>query len=315
MNAEAIPHNAAVRWIAGPAGFSLAQTCAPVAWAKGRWPNVDWIDDALVWVGWENGDVVVRSVRQSPHAPSTLAIAGTAAAAGDRTWADSVLGLASPPPLFTDTTVDTLRARYAGLRAFSAGSLFDGLVSSIVGQSISVAAAAVAEARLAALFHDGIELRGRTFRPLPRADQLAAADPALIRQSGVTWRRAEAIVAAAAAMLAGRLPDPHAAGSDPEGARVALRALPLVGPWTAESALLWGIGLADAYPSGDAALLRAARHAYGQPELAHPALDRLAAGWCPARGWAARFLWTELLGVAAESRARVASTGAPHATP
>src|SRR3712207_6971184 len=38
-------------------------------------------------------------------------------------------------------------------------------------------------------------------------------------------------------------------------------------PWTAESTLLWGLGAADAFPTGDVALLRAARVAYGRPEL------------------------------------------------
>lgn len=38
-----------------------------------------------------------------------------------------------------------------------------------------------------------------------------------------------------------------------------LRKLPLVGPWTAASALLWGLGEPDAYPRGDVALLRPGR--------------------------------------------------------
>ena len=49
--------------------------------------------------------------------------------------------------------------------------------------------------------------------------------------------------------------------------RTALRALPLVGPWTAESALLWGLGMPDIYPSGDVALLRAAKRAYDRPDM------------------------------------------------
>ena len=31
--------------------YSLAETCAPVAWGRGRWPNVDWFDGGL-FEGW-----------------------------------------------------------------------------------------------------------------------------------------------------------------------------------------------------------------------------------------------------------------------
>jgi 3-methyladenine DNA glycosylase/8-oxoguanine DNA glycosylase len=190
-------------------------------------------------------------------------------------------------------------ASLPGLRPYAAGSLAEGLITSIVGQSISVAAAAVTEARLAALYHNGIDLHGRRFWPFPRLDQLAASDPALVRQSGVTWRRAEAIVAAAQAALEGRIPSSEQALGDPISARAALRSLRLVGPWTAESTLLWGIAAADAHPTGDVALLRAARLAYQRPEMTFRDLDRLADTWRPARGWAARYLWTALLGPAA----------------
>lgn len=292
------PAPVAPRHLTTPRIFSLAQTCAPVAWGGDRWPNIAWRPGRLFWVGWEADHVVWRSARQP--APTTLTIAGSAAQATDEAWARTVLGIDQRCPPFADPVVDRLRATALGLHPFAAGSLFDGLISSIVGQSISVASAAITEARLAALFHPAVELAGRRFWPLPRPADLAAADPALVRTSGVTWRRAEALVGAAQAALAGTLPTDEAARRDPDAARHALRALPLVGPWTAESALLWGLGTADAHPTGDVALLRAARRAYADPTLDLRGLDRLAEHWRPARGWAARLLWTDLLGPAAE---------------
>ncbi len=74
--------------------------------------------------------------------------------------------------------------------------------------------------------------------------------------------------------------------------------LPAVGPWTANSALLWGVGAPDAHPTGDVALLRAARAAFANPDLDLKGLDHRAETWRPARGWAARLLWTGLLGIA-----------------
>lgn len=278
------------------APFSLETTCGPVAWAGGRWPNVDWTPQGLVWVGWEGSNIVWRITRQV--APDVLAVTGSASPKGDTAWTEQVLGMDATPPSFNDPVPQAFLRQYPGLRPFAAGSLFDGIVTSIVGQSISIAAAAVTEARLSALFAPSLELQGRVFRPLPRPDQLADATAELIRRSGVTWRRAAALVEAGRAQEAGQLPASQEARADPDRAGALLRRLPLVGPWTVESALLWGIGLADAYPTGDVALLRAARLAYGDATLSAGALDQHSERWRPFRAWAARLLWTNLLGAA-----------------
>ena len=68
-----------------------------------------------------------------------------------------------------------------------------------------------------------------------------------------------------------------------------------IGPWTIQSALLWGIAAPDAHPTRDVALLRAARVHY--PDVSDlNDLDRVAERWRPYRGWAARLLWLDLLG-------------------
>ncbi|MGB3327777.1 MAG: hypothetical protein WBA46_02420, partial [Thermomicrobiales bacterium] len=175
------------------------------------------------------------------------------------------------------------------------------------------AAAAVTQAKLAALFNEPLIVAGRAFRPLPSARQLATASPSLIRQSGVTMKRAEALHALAQRELDGLLPSAEFARSDPEHAVTALVALPGIGRWTAESTLLWGIGAANAHPTGDIALLRAARAAYDRPEMTLPDLDRLSEQWQPARSLAARLLWTSLFGPApsADQEKNLESSDAP----
>lgn len=289
------------RCLTVPEGYSLAQTCAPVAWAKGRWPNTDWIAGHFWWVGWESATVVWRVVSQDRAEPSLLRISGTARRERDQEWARAILGLEQEPPCFADPVMTTVQQRLGGLRPFAAGNLFDGLVSAIVGQSISVAAAAVTERRLAALFHPGLNLAGRLFYPLPRSEQLAESAPEYVRRSGVTMRRAVALVAAATAQCQGQLLTADEARQEPDRAREQLRRLPLVGPWTAESALLWGASVPDAFPEGDAALLRAARVAFDTPSVTHDDVRVLAGSWKPARAWAARYLWTHLLGTPGSS--------------
>jgi 3-methyladenine DNA glycosylase/8-oxoguanine DNA glycosylase len=216
----------------------------------------------------------------------------------DAEWGRRVLGLEIRLPRYDDPVMARLAATYPGMRPFCDGSVFEGIITAVVGQSISVAAAAVTQAKLAALFAEPVEISGRLYRPLPRPDQLAEATAELIRSSGVTWKRAEAIKFAAGEMFAGNLPPDDMARSHPEDTVVELMKLPLVGRWTAESVVLWGTGAPNAHPTGDVALLRAAKAAYDMPELTLKELDVLAERWQPARGLAARLLWTDFFGPA-----------------
>ncbi|TXG80336.1 MAG: DNA-3-methyladenine glycosylase 2 family protein [Thermomicrobiales bacterium] len=276
-----------------PAPFSLEATCGPVDWTRGRWPNEDWIDGELIWVGWEGDRVVHRRVYANGDG---IVVRGDADPAFDAGWAAAKLGSDRHMPHPEDPVIARIAAASPGLRPHASGSLFAGLVDSIVGQSITVMAAAVVSSRIASQFHPGIELNGRIFWPFPRPEDLANADVSRLRRSGLTWRRAVALVAAGQAARDGVFEELTSASIDVQ--RDALLAFPLVGRWTAESALLWGIGEGDAFPMGDVALLRAARLAYDQPEMTMKELETISLGWTGHRGWASRLLWLELFGPA-----------------
>ncbi len=284
--------------VATGAGFSLAETCAPVAWASGRWPDLDWRDGCLIRVGTDRIGSAVPVVVWTGEAPDTLVVASPAPDSGEAIL--PLLSVDRDLPVWDDPVIAGLAGQFGGLRPFAHGSVYLGLVTSIIGQSISVASAATTQRRLAALLAEPVEIAGRSFWPLPTAGRLAGATVEQVRSSGVTWRRAEALVTIAHRALDGRLPNDRldwATASSDE--RIALlRELPLVGPWTARSTLLWGIADESVWPAGDVALLRAARLAYGDPALVMNRLARLAEGWGPAPGWATRLLWAGLFGAA-----------------
>lgn len=279
-------------------GFSLAETIAPVAWGGGRWPNVDWHDNELVSVATEQGATTIRLVRQIDARARNLVVRTNRPELDHQAWAESVLGVHREAPRFADPVIREIVTRFPGMRPYSNGNLFEGIVTAIVGQSISVQAAAVTERKLAALFAEPITHGHRSYWPAPTAEQLANATPALVRTSGVTQRRADAIVAIARMAVDNHLLDPGTADDDENAIYESVLRLPQVGRWTAESVLLWGLGADDAYPAGDVALLRAARLAYAQPALTHAEMDALAEGWRPGRSWASRWLWLNLFGPA-----------------
>ena len=77
-----------------------------------------------------------------------------------------------------------------------------------------------------------------------------------------------------------------------DAAHAALVAVHGIGPWTADSYLLFCLGDADAWPAGDLALIVAAVETLGLPVAPPQAeLAELAAAWQPWRAVAARLLW------------------------
>ncbi len=293
-----LPGNWATTVIPTGHGFSLDQSCGPVAWAAGRWPDVDWRDGCLIRVGYDADGSAVPVVIWPGSEPDTLAVASPSPDPAG--LIAPILNTDRPAPDWYDPVIAALAGRFPGLRPFAHGSVYLGLVTSIVGQSISVASAATTQRRLAALLSEPIEIAGRPFWPLPTAEQLATATAEQVRSSGVTWRRAESLVMIARIAADGQLPDgrPDWATLPTDDRLALLRVLPLVGPWTARSALLWGVADDAVWPSGDVALLRAARLAYDDPTLDMRGLTRLAEGWGPAPGWATRLLWAGLFGAA-----------------
>lgn len=152
---------------------------------------------------------------------------------------------------------------------------FAALLQAIVGQQVSVAAAAGIWKRVEeAGFH--IE-----------ANVLAADEDALraVGLSRPKARYAKAISEAALDYAAFRtMPS--------EDAIAQLVEIKGIGRWTAEIYLMFAVGKADVFAPGDLALREAARELYGMEERPTiPALADLSQQWSPWRGVAARILF------------------------
>jgi len=157
---------------------------------------------------------------------------------------------------------------------------FPGLCAIVCGQQLSTASAAAIRSRLFAAFD-----------PFHH-DTLRRARANKLKRLGLSAPKIKSIREIGKAVAKGRIDLTAVGNMDADQAHAALTALHGVGPWTADIYLLFCLGHADAFPSGDLAVQESARLALGlrkRPDAT--ALTRIAEAWRPWRGVAAHLLW------------------------
>jgi len=152
---------------------------------------------------------------------------------------------------------------------------FDALLSAIVSQQVSTAAARAIWGRM--------QGAGLTTPPAI----LAASDEGM-RAAGLSRQKVRYARALAEAGI-----DFAALRHAPEAEIIAtLTALPGIGRWTAEIYAMFSLGRADIFAPADLALQEGARMAFALPERPREAaLRRMAEDWAPWRTVAAGMLW------------------------
>lgn len=157
---------------------------------------------------------------------------------------------------------------------------FEGMARVIVGQQISIHAAAAIWARLVT------ELGVMT----PAA--LLAADDAALKRAGLSAAKMRTLRAIAADCAAGGLDLEGLATVESAAAIARLVQLPGIGPWTAELYLMFCLGHPDIFPGGDLALRSAIGDAFGlATRPADAEVRAMAQAWAPWRSVAARLFW------------------------
>jgi AraC family transcriptional regulator, regulatory protein of adaptative response / DNA-3-methyladenine glycosylase II len=184
-----------------------------------------------------------------------------------------------------DRLLAPLVAARPGLRVPGTVDGFELAMRAVIGQQVSVAAAATFLSRLTELLGapapvavPGAEAVGVT-KVFPTAEQVAAAGPQAGSQIGLTGVRAVTVHRLAQDVASGAVVlDPGA----PHGAtRAALLAIPGVGPWTADYIAMRALADPDAWPGSDLVLRRVVGSHHADPEL-----------WRPWRSYAAVHLWS-----------------------
>jgi DNA-3-methyladenine glycosylase II len=157
---------------------------------------------------------------------------------------------------------------------------FEGLVYTILGQQISVAAAAHLAARLRAAMP---EITPKRFMKL---------DDAKLREIGLSGQKIVYCRELAQRIIDGRFRPQDLPGMDDDAALAALTALKGIGPWSAEIYLMFSLGRANIWPAGDLGLQDGLRRLLGLEERPNTKETReMGEIWAPYRSAASLIVW------------------------
>jgi DNA-3-methyladenine glycosylase II len=159
---------------------------------------------------------------------------------------------------------------------------FGTLVFQVAGQQLSVASTR------AIIRH----LEDRFGGLMPSAAELLAADPQVLREAGFSARKGQTLRDLAERFVDGRLSDKALARMSDEEVEAALTEVPGIGLWTARGFLLVALDRPDVFLSGDLALRRAIKKAYGFDHLpTEDEVARISDRWRPYRSLAVSYLF------------------------
>src|SRR6266702_4836737 len=170
----------------------------------------------------------------------------------------------------------------AWLAELPAMDFFGALLFQVAGQQLSVRATRRTLDRVQDLFGGSLPAPGR----------LLAADPADLRQAGLSWRKIGTLRDVAGRLTDGRLDAEAIGGLGDEEIIALLTEIPGIGPWTAQGVLIIALDREDVVLPGDLALRKAVRAAYRLDHL--PTQDEvlaIAERWRPYRSLATSYLF------------------------
>jgi DNA-3-methyladenine glycosylase II len=161
--------------------------------------------------------------------------------------------------------------------------LYGALLFQVTGQQLSVPATRRTLGRIQALFG------GR----LPAPAELLAVDPAQLREAGLSWRKIGTMRDLAERLTEGRLDQDVLSALPDDELMAELTAIPGIGPWTVQGAMLIALQREDVVLPGDLALRKAIQAAYQLDRLpTQEEVLAIAEKWRPYRSLATSYLFS-----------------------
>jgi DNA-3-methyladenine glycosylase II len=159
---------------------------------------------------------------------------------------------------------------------------FGTLIFQVTGQQLSVRATRTILSRLEEHFGGH----------LPSPAELLAADPQVLRTSGLSTRKGATLRALAERFVDGRLSDDAFSQMADDEIEAALTEVSGIGPWTAHGFLIFALDRPDVLLAGDLALRHAVQRLYELDHLpSEGEMEAIAERWRPYRSLAVSYLF------------------------
>lgn len=179
-----------------------------------------------------------------------------------------------------DTDLATAVSRWGDPPFWTHPPGFAGIVIVILSQQVSLESA---RATFSNLKNEIDSVNPAKFLPL---------DDNTLRDIGFSRQKASYVRGVAHQIMAGEFDIEALETMDDDQARMRLMKVKGIGPWTADTYLLFALRRSDAWPSGDLALAKAIQEVSGLITLpGAKEVDSIADQWRPWRAVAARILW------------------------
>ena len=187
-----------------------------------------------------------------------------------------------------DPLLARLLRTHRGLRVAGALDLFEALVGAVLTQQVNLRFAFSIRAELVRAFGERASFDGRTWLAFPSAARIAAESESALRAFRMTSAKAATIFRLADAIATGALDESRLRALPDEEAIAELTAWKGVGRWTAEIALLRGLGRLDVFPAGDLAVVKhlARRWLEKDEASSEPEMRAFSERWRPFRSLA-----------------------------
>ena len=192
----------------------------------------------------------------------------------------------------SDDIMKRIICRLQGLKNPITPTLFEALIDSIVEQQLSLKAAHSIENRVIKSFGPSISLDNEIYYAYPTPENLAFLELQELRNCGLSFRKAEYIRDLSLSILNHEMDLEGVKKLDKtEGMIDELCKIRGVGVWTAEMAVLRGLGRLDALPADDIGLRRSISHFYcGDVRISSDEARQIAQNWGKWRGLAGYYL-------------------------
>jgi len=244
------------------------------------------------------GLALVRVAQEGPASRARLRVRIHGASAGSEAAraaalrvVERVLGASADLRPFVraharDAVLGHALAAHRGLRVAGAFDLFESLVNAVLTQQVNLQFAYSIRAELARAYGRSARLDGESWLAFPAPEPIAAATESELRGFRLSGAKAATLRRIAQACVDGALAEEQLAPLSDDAAIEALVRWKGIGRWTAEVALIRGLGRLDVFPAGDLAVLKRLAPTWLGRASSESEVRAFAARWRPFRSLA-----------------------------